>query len=160
MKWSEINQQHCSVARALSEIGDRWTLLIIRDLIMGARRFDEFVERSGAARNIVADRLVKLNEAGITESRIYQEKPDRHEYRLTEKGRDLYPILLALTKWGDKWHIDDDQVPVGLTHTSCGHQIHVQPICPECGEELTYGSTRAHLRNPQHPYWKSASKSA
>lgn len=156
MKWDEIGLQHCSIARSLAEIGDRWTLLIIRDAVMGARRFEDFVERTGAARNIVTDRLSKLCEAEIIETRLYQEKPDRYEYRLTEKGKDLYPVLLSLLNWGDKWHLDKKKVPVELTHTSCGKATHVIPTCSECGEELEFGSTNAILRNRKHPYWKTA----
>ncbi|PCJ21723.1 MAG: transcriptional regulator [SAR86 cluster bacterium] len=154
MKWKDINQQHCSIARTLAEIGDRWTLLIVRDAIMGARRFEDFVERSGAARNIVTDRLNKLSEAGILQSQVYQEKPDRFEYRLTEKGQDLYPLLLALVNWGDKWQADGQGDPVLLTHIECGHQTHVLPTCSACGKELAYGGTRAELRDSNHPYWK------
>lgn len=156
MKWEDISQQHCSIARALADIGERWTLLIIRDLVMGARRFDDLVERSGAARNIVSDRLAKLKEAGIVDATVYQQKPDRYEYRLTRKGQELYPVLLALTRWGDRWHGDGEQVPVSLTHVTCGHRIQPQTCCPQCGEELVYGSTRATLRNPAHPYWQTS----
>lgn len=156
MKWEDIPSQHCSVARTLAEIGDRWTLLIIRDAVMGARRFEQFVERSGASRNIVTDRLNKLCAANILSANLYQQKPDRYEYRLTEKGKELYPVLLALVHWGDKWHLDQEQVPVSLVHRACGHATHAVPVCAECGEEMQFGDTNAVLRDPTHPYWKSA----
>lgn len=155
MKWDNIDQQHCSVARSLAEIGDRWTLLIIRDAVMGARRFEDFVERSGAARNIVTDRINKLCDAKILQAQVYQQKPDRYEYRLTEKGTDLYPVLLALLGWGDKWHLDADKVPMQLSHSACGHPTHAVPVCNECREELKYGSTVAALRDPTRPYWQT-----
>lgn len=155
MKWEEIAQQHCSIARSLAEIGDRWTLLLIRDAVMGARRFEQFVERSGAARNIVTDRLNKLCAAQILEASLYQQKPDRYEYRLTEKGKELYPVLMALVHWGDKWLLDEDQVPVTLVHSGCGKATHAVPVCAECGEELQYGDTGAELRDASHPYWRA-----
>lgn len=154
MKWENIHQQQCSVARSLSEIGDRWTMLLVRDAIMGARRFEEYLERSGASRNIVADRLSRLCEAGILESRRYQEKPDRFEYRLTDKGKDLYPVLMSLLAWGDKWLADGHGEPLTLVHKHCGAQTQGQLCCLACGEPLEYGSTHARLRDPEHPYWK------
>lgn len=153
MKWEQIGQQHCSVARSLAEIGDRWTLLLVRDAIMGAKKFEEYLERSGAARNIVTDRLNKLCIAGILEKHLYQEKPDRFEYRLTDKGKDLYPVLIGLLAWGDKWHSDGGGPPIELTHRACAKVTRAIPHCSECSEPMEFGSTRTHLRDPARPYW-------
>ena len=94
--------QNCSIARALEIVGERWTLLIIRDAFLGLRRFDEFQESLGVARNVLADRLARLVDEGILERVLYSEKPERYEYRLTAKGRDLHLALTSLRQWGDK----------------------------------------------------------
>ena len=95
--------QNCSVARALELVGERWTLLVIRDAFHGRRHFEEFQENLGIARNVLADRLQKLVEHGIFERVRYQERPERYEYRLTRKGRDLRLALAALMQWGDEY---------------------------------------------------------
>src|SRR5919112_1114607 len=96
------DSQHCSIARALEVLGDRWTLLVIRDAFLGLRRFDDFQRDLGIARNVLADRLGRLVDEGILERHAYQERPERFEYRLTEKGADLWPVLISLMKWGDR----------------------------------------------------------
>ena len=106
------DNQVCSVARALEAIGDRWTMLVIRDAFVGARRFDEFQQRLGIARNVLADRLSRLVDEGILEKHEYQERPQRFEYRLTSKGVDLFPVLVSLMKWGDR-HAPDPGGPRG-----------------------------------------------
>ena len=95
--------QNCSVARTLELVGERWTLLVVRDAFLGRRRFEEFQESLGIARNVLADRLAKLVEHGIFVRVRYQERPERFEYRLTDKGRDLRVPLLALMQWGDQY---------------------------------------------------------
>jgi DNA-binding HxlR family transcriptional regulator len=94
--------QNCSIARALELVGERWTLLIIRDAFLGLRRFDEFQESLGVARNVLSDRLNRLVDEGILERSVYSERPPRSEYRLTEKGRELGVPLIALMQWGDR----------------------------------------------------------
>jgi DNA-binding HxlR family transcriptional regulator len=136
MKWDEIGDQTCSVARALAEVGDRWTLLVLREAFLRTRRFADFVKRTGAARNLVADRLAKLVDAGILERRRYQERPERFEYRLTEKGVDLYPVMMALVRWGDRWHDDGRGKPIEHVHRRCQHVMHSAIVCSECGEPL------------------------
>lgn len=98
--------QNCSIARSLELVGERWTLLIIRDAFLGLRRFDEFQESLGVARNVLTDRLNRLVAEGILERRAYSERPPRFEYRLTKKGRELAVPLLALMQWGDR-HLSD-----------------------------------------------------
>jgi DNA-binding HxlR family transcriptional regulator len=98
--------QNCSIARALELVGERWTLLIVRDAFLGLRRFDEFQDSLGVARNVLAERLNRLVGEGILERNAYSERPPRFEYRLTEKGRDLAIPLLALMQWGDR-HLSD-----------------------------------------------------
>jgi len=95
--------QNCSIARALELVGERWTLLIVRDVFLGLRRFDEFQENLGIARNVLTDRLNRLVDEGILERVRYSERPERFEYRLTQKGRDLHLALTGLRQWGDKY---------------------------------------------------------
>ena len=125
----------CSVARTLEHIGERWTFMILRDAFYGIRRFDDFRASLGIARNILAKRLAKLVDAGIMRKELYQEHPPRFEYRLTAKGRDLVPILTAFLAWGDRWE-SDATPPVQLIHTDCGHTMHHEAVCSECGGRI------------------------
>jgi len=134
MRWSEIDQQDCSVARALSVVGDRWTMLVLREAFMRTRRFEDFQFRTGAPRPVLADRLKSLVDSGVLERRLYSERPDRFEYRLTEKGRDLYPAVVSLLRWGDRWMTGKRGAPVELRHRDCGHLMHPELACPQCGE--------------------------
>ncbi len=137
MRWSDIGDQRCSVARTLSVIGDRWTMLVLREAFLRVRRFDEFQRRTGAPRPILAERLRGLVEHGVLDRRPYGSHPERFEYRLTEKGIDLYPALVTLLAWGDRWMPDDDGPPVELRHKDCGHVVVPELACPECGEWIT-----------------------
>src|ERR1700683_4649257 len=102
MQWRSVKEARCSVARALSVVGERWTMLILREAFLGHRRFDEFQAATGIARNILSTRLQALVAKGIFERN--DDGPERHvEYRLTEKGLDLYPVLISLMRWGDTW---------------------------------------------------------
>jgi DNA-binding HxlR family transcriptional regulator len=95
--------QNCSIARALEVVGERWTMLIVRDALLGLRRFDEFHRSLGIARKVLAERLRRLVDEGILERVRYQERPERYEYRLTSKGRDLHVALVGLRQWGDEY---------------------------------------------------------
>src|SRR5215207_8178729 len=115
----------CSVARTLEVVGEWWTMLIVRDAFFGVTRFDDFQRRLGIARNVLTARLDKLVEVGVLERVAYQERPRRYEYRLTAKGRDLWPVLNALREWGDRWTAGDDGPPLDLVHRACGEVTHV-----------------------------------
>lgn len=136
MRWSEIGDVTCSVARALSIVGDRWSLLVLRDAFLGIRRFDAFQQNLGTTRHRLADRLKKLVAHGILERVRYQQRPPRFEYRLTEKGRDLYPVVVSLTRWGDRWMAGKAGAPIELVHKSCGRTAMPTLACPECGEAV------------------------
>jgi len=129
------DSQTCSVAGALEVIGERWTLLIVRDAFMGARRFEHFQRRTGAARNVLANRLNLLVEEGIFRKAAYQEHPVRYEYRLTEKGIDLWPVVVSLLQWGDR-HIYPGRAPVLLVHKKCGGAVNDHRMCETCGAKL------------------------
>jgi len=136
MKWDDIQQMQCSVARALSIVGDRWTLLILRDSFLGTKRFDKFQKQIGLSRHRLTDRLNKLVEYEILRKVPYQEKPRRNEYQLTRKGVELYPVLMTLAKWGDNWMAGSDGPPIEYTHATCNHRMTVNLCCSECGEEI------------------------
>src|SRR5215472_2578183 len=133
----------CSVARTLSVIGDRWTLLVLRDTFLGVRRFEDFQRDLGTTRHRLADRLRKLVAAGVLERVRYQDRPPRFEYRLTEKGRDLYPVVVSLVRWGDRWMAGEAGPPVELIHRACGHVIMPVLACPDCAQPVTARDMRA-----------------
>ncbi|MFW0786210.1 helix-turn-helix domain-containing protein [Gordonia sp. CPCC 206044] len=143
MKRASFADMNCSVAQTLEVIGEWWTLLIVRDALFGVTRFDEFSSRLGIARNVLTRRLDTLVDHGVMTKVPYQDNPIRHDYRLTEKGRDLWTVLTALRQWGDKWAIDTEP-PIVTSHRTCGHTMTVEPVCSECGEALTRGSIRIH----------------
>lgn len=136
MQWSELEDQACSVSRTLSVIGDRWTLLILRDCFLRVRRFDDFQERLGIGRPILADRLNKLVDAFVLTKVAYQTKPTRYEYRLTPKGLDLHPVIMSIVHWGDTHMVDKKGRPVVHQHMKCGHQFDPVMVCSECNEVL------------------------
>jgi DNA-binding HxlR family transcriptional regulator len=132
------DNQNCSIARALETIGERWTLLILRDAFLGTRRFDDFQKSLGVARNVLTVRLKTLTDQGMLERRRYQERPERYEYRLTQKGIDLWPVLFTLMRFGDKHAADgDDSLPPTLVeHRTCGTAIDDHMCCPACGVQV------------------------
>ena len=130
-------RHHCSVARPLSVLGERWTLLVIRELFLRVHRFDEMQRHLGIASNILSARLALLVDEGIAERRLYSERPERYEYRLTEKGRDLQPVVLALMHWSDKYMPVKGGPIHTLTHADCGHEFEPTVTCSHCGGEIT-----------------------
>lgn len=136
MKRTSFAEMNCSVARTLEIVGEWWTMLIVREAFNGVRRFDGFQEKLGIARNVLSDRLKKLVEAGVLERRQYSDRPARYEYRLTEKGLDLYPTLVSLLQWGDRWTAGEAGPPLVLRHRPCGHDMHAALTCEACGERV------------------------
>ena len=131
----------CSIARTLDIVGEKWALLAIREVFLGDRRFDEMVRRTGAPRDTLAARLRTLVAAGVLVKRQYSEHPARSEYHLTEAGRDLYPVIATLMRWGDKYLAGDDGPPLVLEHT-CGHQLVAELVCEACREPVQAGQAR------------------
>lgn len=136
MRWEELEQQPCSLARTLSVVGDRWTLLVLRECFLGTRRFDAFEQRLGITRHLLADRLKALVRAGVLNKVAYQQRPLREEYRLTDKGRDLYPVIMSLVNWGDRYMSDENGPPIRHIHRTCGKPLRAQLVCSECAEPL------------------------
>lgn len=142
MRKASFADKHCSVAQALEIVGEWWTLLILRDCFLGVRRFDDFVERLGISRNILADRLDTLVAAGILDRRPYDAARGRYDYVLTDKGRALWPVLTALRQWGDEWIYGAGNEPLVIEHRACGCVATAQMTCSECGEPLDAASVR------------------
>src|SRR4051812_41386308 len=132
--------QVCSIARALEVVGERWTLLILRDTAFRARRFDDLQGRLGLARNVLTERLQHLCDEGLLERQLYQERPARYEYVQTQKARDLFPVLLALIEWGDKYYAPNGP-PRVILHRGCGGRIVQQLSCATCGAEVATEDT-------------------
>jgi DNA-binding HxlR family transcriptional regulator len=124
----------CSLAAALDVLGERWSLLALREIGYGVHRFARIAGYTGASRDILADRLRKLEAAGVVERRQYSEHPPRYEYHFTEAGRELFPAMLALSQWGDRWAVDAPAVT--RTHT-CGQPVQVDLSCHHCGRPVT-----------------------
>lgn len=135
--------QNCSIARTLEVLGERWTLLVIRDVFNGRRRFDQIQASLGVARNVLAARLTWLVEEGILERHRYQERPPRDEYFLTAKGLDLWPVMVALLNWGDRHYPADGGPPVVIVHKGCGGRVDDRRICERCGRPLEVREARA-----------------
>lgn len=125
-----------SVERALGQVGDAWTFLILRESYFGVRRFDGFQRRLAAAPTVLTDRLKKLVANGLLARVAYQDRPPRFEYRLTEKGRDLYPAIVLLMRWGDRWLGDDAGAPIELIHRLCGEVTRPVLECDRCGRAI------------------------
>jgi DNA-binding HxlR family transcriptional regulator len=140
---SSYRGQECSVAAALEVVGERWTLLIVREALLGVHRFDEMQSDLGIARNILQARLQRLLAHGIVERRRYQERPERYEYHLTDKGLDLWPAVVALMQWGDRHGGLAGGAPVILEHRGCGGGVDAYRTCTVCGERLGPRDVRA-----------------
>jgi DNA-binding HxlR family transcriptional regulator len=138
---ADYSNESCSVAGALSIVGDPWTLLILRDAFSGVTRFDDWQARLGVARNVLAARLKTLVAHGVMETRPYSDRPPRREYLLTPKGRDLMPVLLALKAWGDRHVYGDLASPVRFMH-KCGAELIPRLVCDACGETVQSSDLR------------------
>src|SRR4051812_33972360 len=141
MHRTSFETMNCSVAQCLEVVGEWWSMLIIRDAFLGVRRFDDFQSRLGISRNVLNVRLTSLVEAGVLSREPYQDRPVRHEYRLTDKGRDLWPVLTTMRQWGDKWAAPRG-VPLAMRHTSCQHVANARMVCSHCGEPLDLRSVK------------------
>ena len=135
--------QNCSVAKTLELVGERWTVLILREIFFGRRRFDEMAANLGIARNVLTQRLQRLQEEDVLTKVAYQQRPERFEYRLTDKGLDLWPVMVTLMQYGDRYYAPDGP-PVVLTHRDCGGELDAHRTCLECGAKLGARDVRAH----------------
>lgn len=132
----EIGDQSCAVARSIAVVGDPWTLMVLRELFLGTRRFDDLRVQTGVSPHLLSVRMRALTESGVVERLPYQQKPLRHEYRLTRKGLDLWPVVMALKAWSDRWADWPEGRPVRLRHHGCGKVTQPQLTCHVCGEAM------------------------
>ncbi|MDF1731007.1 MAG: helix-turn-helix domain-containing protein [Minwuia sp.] len=144
MSRADLSSSACTVARAVAAVGDQWTLLILREMFLGTRRFDDFLRHTGMSSHLLSQRLKKLVALGVVRRSAYSERPVRHEYSLTEMGQDLWPIIIALKQWGDRW-LHDGVAPVRIVHKGCECFTHPKMTCSECGEPMGARDARAHL---------------
>jgi DNA-binding HxlR family transcriptional regulator len=140
----------CTIARSVDVLGDHWNLLVIRQACLGTRRFDDFQAALGIGRNILTQRLNRLVDEDIFRRVRYQEHPPRDEYRLTEKGREVYPILAAMAAWGERWLTGPEGTPLVLHHTACDHDMRAVVVCSECEEPIDVRKVRA-TAGPGYP---------
>jgi DNA-binding HxlR family transcriptional regulator len=138
------------MARSIDVLGDHWNLLLIREACLGTRRFDDFQRTLGIGRNILTVRLARLVDEGLLDRVEYQQSPPRSEYRLTEKGREVYPVLAAMAAWGDRWLTGPEGTPLVLHHTTCDHDMLAVVTCSVCAEPLDVRHVRA-TRGPGYP---------
>ena len=131
---ADYSRQSCSIAATLEVIGDPWTLLVIRDAFNGVTRFDQWQERLGVARNVLASRLKSLVQHGVLEPRLYSERPPRNEYVLTAKGKDLYGVIVTLHAWGAKHVYGDTDAGITMRHETCDHDLSPRIACGHCNE--------------------------
>lgn len=143
MKRTRFAEWPCSVARTVDLLGDWWTPLVLRDAYYGVRRFDDFQRDLKIGRNILTERLNRLVAEGLLERVPYQVRPVRHEYVLTEKGRDFFPVLVAMMRWGDRWLAGEAGPPIRLQHRPCGHEMEAEVVCSHCGEPIELADVRA-----------------
>jgi DNA-binding HxlR family transcriptional regulator len=136
MQRTRFGDMACSIARTLDVIGEPWSPLILRDVYVGITRFEELQRELGISRKVLTERLKWLVEAEVLERHRYSEHPPRHEYRLTDRGRELCDLLTVMVRWGDRWLAGEAGPPVLYRHRACGEIAHVAPCCSVCGEPM------------------------
>jgi DNA-binding HxlR family transcriptional regulator len=146
---TSFSEWPCSIARTVDLLGDWWTPLVLREAFYGVRRFEGFERGLGIGRNVLTQRLTRLVEERILVRTLYQERPARYEYTLTDKGRDLFDVLAVINAWGDRW-IAPDGAPVLLHHTTCDHDTRAMVVCEHCRHPLEARAVRARL-GPGYP---------
>ncbi|MFA4928711.1 MAG: helix-turn-helix domain-containing protein [Patulibacter sp.] len=138
----EYDTQVCSVARSLEVVGERWSLLIVRSVLIGVRRFDHLQHALGVTRSVLTDRLKRLEAEGVIERRQYHERPARYEYHLTPKGRELWPVIHHLMDWGDRHYPNPSGPPTVVTHRDCGGHVSADLHCDRCDATVRPGQVR------------------
>jgi DNA-binding HxlR family transcriptional regulator len=150
MRRTRFTRWPCSIARTVDILGDWWTPIVLREAFYGVRRFDEFQSSLHLSRNVLAQRLSRLVDEGIFDRLPYAERPARFEYVLTEKGRDLFGVLSAMSAWGDRWLDGGDGAPILFHHLTCHHDAKPQVVCDQCHQQLRLDDVRP-LLGPGYP---------
>jgi DNA-binding HxlR family transcriptional regulator len=146
MREGDIEGLTCSVARTIGVVGERWTLLLLREFFLGSRRFESLQAHTGMSSRALSDRLARLERSGVIARTAYQERPLRHEYRLTDKGLDLYPIVVSMTLWGDRWaRRKGEAPPARLRHKDCGQVFKPALTCAACGASAGARDVRVEI---------------
>ncbi len=154
MSRADLAQNACTAARTIELFGDEWTLMILREMFLGGRRFDDLQRQTGASPHILSQRLKRLESIGVLRRETYSAHPPRHEYRLTEKGRDLWPVVVSMKLWGDKW-LGHGVTPVEIIHKSCGRPVIPRMTCPDCSQPMAAHDARTRL-SPEFETERSA----
>ncbi len=142
MSRRSLQHLECAVANTVEMVNDAWTVLVLRDAFLGVRRFDQFVDDLGIARNVLTDRLERLVADGMMETKLYQERPTRYEYRLTEQGKDLFDVMMTLWSYGERWKPPAGKGRQRVVHVGCGGEAQAVTHCGNCGERLTRHDVR------------------
>lgn len=142
-KRTVIDISACPVAMSADVIGDRWTLLILREMFFGRTRFEDFQTHTGATPQMITDRLGQLSQKGVIAREPYQAKPTRYAYKLTDKGKDLFSVIYAMRNWAERW-CREEGAPLAIryVHRACGQDVGLETTCPRCGEQLGYGDLK------------------
>jgi DNA-binding HxlR family transcriptional regulator len=147
MKRTRFDDAPCPIARTTDLIGDWWTPMIMREAFLGRRRFDDFQQALSLSRGILAKRLARLVDEGMLEKRLYEERPPRHEYVLTDKGRDFYPVLAAMWRWGSDWLWEDGTEPqLALYDKNSGEPVHPRVVDEKSGDPIDVRRVRVGKR--------------
>ncbi|MBK5222470.1 MAG: helix-turn-helix transcriptional regulator [Acidimicrobiia bacterium] len=150
MSRTDTSTWPCTIARASDLLGDGWNLLIVRQACLGARRFEEFHDGLGIGRNVLTSHLHRLVDEGVFDRVPYQDRPPRHEYRLTDKGRDIFPVLVAMAAWAERWMTGSEGTPLVFHHQSCDHDMHGEVVCSHCHDPIAVRDVGARP-GPGHP---------
>ena len=148
MKRTDTSDWPCNIARSATILGDHWNLLLLRDACLGTRRFDDFQRSLGIGRNMLSVRLRGLVADGLLDRVEYSQGPVRHEYRLTDKGRDAYTVLAAMDAWGRRWLAGKEGSPVTLHHDLCDQDMHAVVVCSECAAPIDVRHVKASASAP------------
>lgn len=160
MKRTQFADQPCGVARSINIVGELWSFMIVRNVFLGVRRFEGLRENLGISRKVLSERLDLLVRHGILERRRYQDRPPRHEYRLTPMGVDLFPVLIALARWGNRWLAREQGAPIEYVHRKCGQVTQARVVCNTCGEDIGAHNVRPMLGPGGEPRYVEAIEQA
>lgn len=157
MSRADLSSRTYTLARAIALVGDEWTFMILREMFLGNRRFDDFLRQSGMSSHLLSQRLKKLEAGGVIQRKAYSDRPPRYEYYLTDMGLELWPVIIAMRQWGDRW-LGDGKPPVEVVHKGCRRVTQPQMTCSECSEPMTAHDAEIRLSQTFDKERRSARK--